>query len=159
MSSSCTSHSDEQQATIDAENAVNLNIFDDGRDESCPADLMRDRAARKIIFDRGFIDGINMRLSFPSELKSVNASNEPVEVFSMVNITNAAMVADVALRSSMNALQAASLAVDLSNEPAEVTAIEAMVTVALDAAKTAEVAASVARSISHRSRRSLGMDE
>jgi len=89
----------------------------------------------------------------------VNASNEAVEVFSMTNITNATMVTDVALRSSMNALEAASLAVDLENGHAEVTAIEAMVTVALDAVKATEIVASVARSISRKSRRSLGMAE
>lgn len=72
----------------------------------------------------------------------------------MIKITNAAMVEDVALRSSTNyALQAASLAVDLVNGPPEVTAIEAMVTVVLDAAKTTDFVDNVARSISCRNRR------
>jgi len=101
------------------------------------------------------MDGINMRMSLPSELRSVNASNE-VEVVAMINITNAAIIADVALRSSLNALEAAKLAVELVIGPAEVTAIEGMVKVALDAVEATEVMASVARSISRRSRRSLG---
>jgi len=156
-SSSCTSDSDEQQATIDTENTENQNIFDDGRGESCPAELIQDDAARKIIFERGYVDGIKMRMLFPSEFKST--SNEAVDLFPMINIMNAAIIVDVAIRSTMNALAATSLAVDLWNESAEATSIETIVTIALDAAKTTEVAANVARNISRRSRRSLGMDE
>ncbi|KAL4118932.1 hypothetical protein QTP88_011810 [Uroleucon formosanum] len=137
-SSSCTSHSDEQQDTIDVENDVG--------GESCPDDLIRGHAVRKIIFDRGFMDGINMGNLLQSELRSVNASNESVEVVAMIDITNAAIIADVAVMSSLIALEAANLAVDLAIDPTKVTEIEVLVKVALDSMETTEIMASVARS-------------
>jgi len=85
----------------------------------------------------------------------VNTSNDAVEVAAMMNITNASTIADVALRSSLNALDAANLAIDLAAGPAEVTSIEGIVKIALDAVEATEILASVARSITRRSRRSL----
>lgn len=81
-----------------------------------------------------------------SELRSVNASNESVEVVAMIDITNAAIIADVAVMSSLIALEAANLAVDLAIDPTKVTEIEVLVKVALDSMETTEIMASVARS-------------
>ncbi|XP_015373885.1 PREDICTED: uncharacterized protein LOC107168859 [Diuraphis noxia] len=153
-SSSQTFQSDEQQATTDADNSDNHESFYNGRSESCPDDLIRDPEAHKIIWNRGIRDGLYMRTSIPHELMSVDTSNETVENVAMTNVTNFAVIVDLARTSSSIAMNAARLATELTNVSTDVDATELMVNVALDAAEATKTFANVARSISRRSRRS-----
>ncbi|XP_022179597.1 uncharacterized protein LOC111040146 [Myzus persicae] len=130
-SSSRTSQSDGQQVAIDAENSVNYNRLYGSREESCSTNLIRNNAAYKIILDRGIMDGQYMRLSIPQALRVVDTSNT-VEVVAMMNIINAAIIADAALISSEIAMNAANLAVQLSGTPAEEVIIDGERMIALE---------------------------
>jgi len=91
-------------------------------------------------------------MSLPQELRSVDTSNETEEDAAMIDVTNFAIIADLARTSSSIAMEAATLAIDLASMSTEVAVVEVMVNVALDAVETTKTFANVARFISRRSK-------
>jgi len=149
-----TFQSDGQQATIDAKNSDKHNSCSNDRSESCPADLIRDPAAYKIILDRGIMDGLYMRMSIPQKLNFVDPSNETVEDVAMIDVTNSAIIADLALASWSIATEAVNLAIESASVSTEIGTAKIMLNVALDAVEETKILANLARSMSRRNSRS-----